>query len=52
MSARRHSSGYLGEVKRHAFGVAAWQHQAGPLALGRADRAIDIGRRGALILGG
>ena len=52
MRRRRHRGRYLGEVERHAFGVAAWWHQAGPLALGGADRAIDIGRRGALILGG
>jgi hypothetical protein len=49
--ARGHGGGDLGEVQRHPFGVAARQHQRGALALGRTDRAVDIGRRGALILG-
>ena len=51
MRAGRDGGGYLGQVERHALGVAPWQHQAGAFALGRADHAADIGRRGALVLG-
>ena len=51
MSARCYGSRYLGEVEPHALGVAPWQHQTGAFALGGADRAIDIGRGRALILG-
>ena len=43
--------GYLGEMECHAFGVAAGQDERRALAFGGTDRAIDIGRRGALILG-
>ena len=43
--------GDLGEVQRHAFGVAARQDERRAFALGGTDRAVDIGRRGALILG-
>ena len=52
MGAGCDGGGYLGEMERHAFGVAAWQDQPRSLAFGGTDRAIDIGRRGALILGG
>lgn len=39
---------YLGTLEGHALGTATWQHQAGPLALGRTDRGINLGRRRAL----
>ena len=51
MSAMCYGGGYFGEVQRHAFGVAAGQDERCALALGRTDRAVDIGRRRALILG-
>ena len=51
MGARRDGGGYLGEVERHPFGVAARQHQAGTFALSRADGTVDIGRCRTLILG-
>jgi hypothetical protein len=35
MGAGRHGGGYLGEVERHAFGVAARQDEAGPLPSAR-----------------
>jgi hypothetical protein len=51
MGTRRYSSGYLGKVQRHSFGVAAGQDERRALALGRTDGAIDIRRRGSLVLG-
>ena len=42
---------YLGKVQRHAFGVAARQHQRCAFALSRTDGALDTGRRGTLVLG-
>jgi hypothetical protein len=51
MGTGRDGGGYLGEVERHPFGIAAGQDERRPLALGWTDRAIDIGRRGALVLG-
>ena len=51
VGARCHGGRDLREMQRHAFGVAAWQHEAGGLAFGRANGAIDIGRFRALILG-
>ena len=47
---RRHHLGDFGQVQRHRGGVAARQDQAGGTPLGRADRAEDIGRAGALIV--
>jgi len=44
---RRDGSRDLRQVERHAFGLPARKHQAGPLALGGAYRAIDVRRRGA-----
>ena len=40
---RGDGGGDLGEVERHALGIAAWQHQPGCLALGRANGTVDIG---------
>ena len=51
MRARRHGGRDFREVKRHALGVAAGQDERGTFAFGRTDRAIDVGRRRALILG-
>ena len=51
MGTGRHSGGYLREVQRHAFGVAAGQDERCALALSRTDGAIDICRCGALVLG-
>ena len=50
MGAGRHGGGYLGKVERHPFGVAAGQDECRALALGRTDGAIDVRRRGALVL--
>ena len=44
--------GDLFEVQGHRLGVAAGHDEAGALALGRADRPEDVGRGGALVLGG
>ena len=51
MSTWRHGGRYLGEVQRHSFGVAAGQDERRALALGRTDGAVDVRRRGALVLG-
>lgn len=40
----------LGEVKRHALGIAAGQNETGRLALSGADRTIDVGRCRPLVL--
>ena len=40
MGAWRHGSGYLGEMQRHVFGVAAGQNERRALALGRIDGLI------------
>jgi hypothetical protein len=50
MGTRRHHLGDFGQMQRHRSGVAAWQDEAGSAPLGRADRAEDIGRAGALIV--
>src|SRR6266851_3666117 len=47
---RRHHLGDFGQVQRHRGGVAAWQDKAGGAPPGRADRAEDIGRAGALVV--
>jgi len=52
MSAWRYGGGDFLEVQRHALGIAAGQDQGGALALGRTDRAENVGGRGALILRG
>ena len=39
---KRDGERYLGEMKRHGFGIAEGQHQPGALAMFRADRAEDI----------
>jgi hypothetical protein len=41
---------YLVEMQAHRLGVAERQDQARGLALGRADRAEDVGRAGPLIV--
>ena len=41
----------FGEMQRHGGGIAARQHKAGRCAARWADRAKDIGRAGALIVG-
>ena len=46
-----HGGGYLGKVERHAFGIAAGQHQRRALALDRTGGTVDIGRGRALVLG-
>jgi hypothetical protein len=51
MCAGRDSSGDLGQVKRHALGVAAGEDEPGRLALSRADRAVDVRRFRPLIFG-
>jgi hypothetical protein len=43
---------YLGEMKRHGFGIAKRQDQSGTLAKLGADRTEDISRFRPLILGG
>lgn len=48
---RRDGGGDLGEVQRHAFGVAAGQNERRALALGWTDGTIDIRRGRALVLG-
>ncbi len=40
------------QVQCHGVGGAAGQDKPGALALGRADRAEDVGRRRPLVLGG
>jgi len=47
---RRHGGGDLGEVQRHAFGIAAGQNERRALALGWTDGTIDIRRGRALVL--
>ncbi len=47
----RNGSGDLGEMQRHAFGVAAGQDERGALALGWTDGAVDVRRGRALVLG-
>ena len=42
--------GYLGKMQVHRVGVAEGQDQTRGLAFGRADRAEDVGRLGALIV--
>ena len=42
---------YLGEMKRHGFGIAERQDQSGTLAKLGADRAEDVCRFRPLILG-
>src|SRR3954463_16346488 len=42
--------GDLVQVQRHPLGRAARQHQASALAVSRADRAEDVGRRCPLVL--
>ena len=37
------------QVQRHPLGRAARQHQASALAVSRADRAEDVGRRCPLV---
>lgn len=49
VGARRDGGGDFGEVAVHAFAVAARQNDGRALALFRADRAVDIGRRGPLV---
>ena len=49
MRTRRHGGGDLGDVQRHAFGVAAGQDKRCALALGGADGAVDVRRGGALV---
>lgn len=44
--------GYLGEMQIHRRGVAEGQDETRRLAFGRADRAEDVGRLGALIVRG
>ena len=51
MRTRRHGGGDLGDVQRHAFGVAAGQDKRCALALGWTDGTIDIRRGRALVLG-
>ena len=41
--------GDLVQVQRHPLGRAARQHQASALAVSRADRAEDVGRRCPLV---
>lgn len=50
MRAGRHGAGDLLQMQRHRLARAAGQHQSRPLALGRADRAEQIGRARALIV--
>jgi hypothetical protein len=50
MGTGRHGGGYLGEVQRHALGISARQYERCALALGGADGAINVRRRGALVL--
>ena len=44
--------GYLGQMQVHRRGVAAGQDETRCLALGRTDRAEDVGRLGPLIVRG
>ncbi len=50
MGTRRHGGRYLGEVQRHAFGIAAGKDERCALALGRTDGAVDIDRGCTLVL--
>ena len=50
MGPGRHGGGDLGEVERHALGVAAGQDEGCAFTLGRTDGAVDVGGRGALVL--
>jgi len=50
MSARCDGVRDLHQVKRHGRRRASGQNQGGPLALGRADGAEDVGRSGALVV--
>ena len=45
----RNSFGDFRQVQVHGLGVAGWQDQGGALALVWADRAEDVGGRGALV---
>jgi hypothetical protein len=44
--------GDFGQMQVHRKGVASGEHEAGALALLGANGAEDVGRTGALILGG
>lgn len=46
----RYRGSDLGQVKRHAFGVAAGQDEPRRFSLGRADGAVDVGRFCPLVL--
>jgi len=50
--ARRDVLGDFGQMQVHRKGIASGQHEAGALALLGANGAEDVGRTGALILGG
>ena len=47
-----HHGGDLGEVQAHRLRAAARQHEACALALRRTDGSEDVGRGGALVVGG
>ena len=52
MAARRDPFGHLDQEQLHRRDVAPRQDQPGRFALPRADRAEDVGRRRALVVGG
>ena len=50
MCSGRLRGGDLGEMERHALGVAAGQDEARRFAFGRTDGAVNVGGLGPLIL--
>lgn len=50
VSAWRHGFGDFLEMQRHGGGIAERQDEAGGRAVGRTDRAEDVGRAGALVM--
>ena len=40
----RYRDSDLGQVKRHAFGIAAGQNEPRRFSLGQADGAVEVGR--------
>lgn len=47
---RRDGERYLGKVQRHGVGVTERQDEPGTLGVLRADRTVDVGRFGPLVL--